>query len=139
MNVLGKCKMTMELHGWKIQHQFIVTNVKEDAILGFDFLEEHQVRWNWTTRTLEVDQEQFPCKMGDMTTKVHRIITQQLSIIPPNSEMIVSGFVKDKIGHRTMGILARISSSHSSSNHEETEEQCAYSGYQCKPETRGNP
>ena len=105
MNVLGKCKLTMELHGRKIQHQFIVTNVKEDAILGFDFLEEHQVRWNWTTRTLEVDQEQFPCKMGDMTTKVHRIITQQLSIIPPNSEMIVSGFVKDKRGHGTMGII----------------------------------
>ena len=54
-------------------------------ILGFDFLDEHQVRWNWTTKTLEVDQEHIPCKMGDMTTKVHRIITQQLSIIPPNS------------------------------------------------------
>ena len=60
MNVLGKFKLTMELHGRTIQHLFIVTNVKEDAILGFDFLEEHQVKWNWTTKTLEVDQEQFP-------------------------------------------------------------------------------
>ena len=105
MNVLGKCRLTMELHGKKIQHPFIVTNVKEDAILGFDFLEEHQVRWNWTTKTLEVDKELFPCKMGRMTTKVHRILTHQHSIIPPNSEMIVPGIVIDKKRTGGMGII----------------------------------
>ena len=43
--------------------------------------------------------------MGCMTTKVHRIVTQKLSIILPNSEIILAGFVKDKSGHGTMGII----------------------------------
>ena len=54
---------------------------------------------------MKVDREEFPCKMGCMTTKVHQIITLKLSIIPPNSEMIMSGLVKDKKGHETMGII----------------------------------
>ena len=105
MNVLGKCQLTLELHGKRMNHSFIVTNVKEDAILGFDFLREHQVRWSWMKKTLQVDREHFPCKMGIMTTKVRRIITQKQSVIPPNSEMIVSGTVMDRKGTGTIGII----------------------------------
>ena len=50
-------------------------------------------------------QEHFPCNMGGMTTKTHRIITLQQSIIPPNTEMIVSAIVIDKNGTGTMGII----------------------------------
>ena len=103
--MLGKCQLTLDLHGKQMQHSFIINNNKEDDILGFDFLQEHQVRLKLNKEDITCQKRTFSMQDGRMTTKVHRIITQQQSIIPPNSEMIVSGTVIDKKGTGTIGII----------------------------------
>ena len=80
-------------------------NVREDAILGFDFMEEHQVGWDWTRKTLNVDREHLPCKMGWLTTKVCRIITKAQRVIPPHSELVIAGIIIDKTKNATTGVI----------------------------------
>ena len=43
MRVLGKYSLSKEVQGKRIQHPFIVTIVQEEAIQGYDFMEELQV------------------------------------------------------------------------------------------------
>ena len=95
LNIRGKVTVPVHIGTEVVMHDFLIADIEEEAILGYDFMKKHQVEWNWKGQTLNIAQTSIPCNMEHqhIPHRIARISTKGPVIIPPRSEVIVTGIV----------------------------------------------
>ena len=89
------------------EHEFLLADIKDDGILGMDFLTKHKYDVLLSREYLLLNREKIPCfyKKGDNQVSCCRIVVSEKVIIPSESEIIVPGKVIDGIDRNSVGIL----------------------------------
>ena len=92
MNIKGQIEVPVHVGEEMLYHNFLIADIEEEAIMGFDFMKKHKVEWTWADQTLQICQSKIPCDMDPESTprRVARISTRTSMIIPPRSEVIIS-------------------------------------------------
>ena len=98
--VRGQVALEIELEGQFYVHQFIVIDVKEDIILGMDFLVKHQVDIDWRRGVLTLRGEEVrrarKYSLGDK--KVRRVTTKKEIIVPAGTQCRIEARIEKKAG-----------------------------------------
>lgn len=89
--VRGQVILELAIGNQYYLHQFLVLDVKEDIILGLDFVQRYEVGWNWCQGTLTLrGRETVAFKrynMGD--SKSWRLATAEATRVPAKSIAVV--------------------------------------------------
>ena len=95
MNIKGQTEVPAHVGEEMLYHNFLIAEIEEEAIMGFDFMKKHKVEWTWADQTLHICQSKIPCDMDPESKprRVARISTKTSMIIPPRSEVIISGII----------------------------------------------
>lgn len=67
-----------------------VAPIADDLLLGFDFLDEHDVTIN-TRRGLEIKEKRVDCHVDRKQDKVSRVLVSETTTIPSSSEALILG------------------------------------------------
>jgi hypothetical protein len=73
-----------------LHHKFLVADVKEQAILGMDFLERHGALMNFKTAELIIGRQRLPCVTQDGRAIVARVYLAKDTTIPSQAETITT-------------------------------------------------
>lgn len=103
----GKVNLKVLIGKCFYEHEFLLADIKDDGILGMDFLTKHKCDVLLSREYLLLNREKIPCfyKKGDNQVSCCRIVVSEKVIIPPESEIIVPGKVIDGIDRNSVGIL----------------------------------
>ena len=92
LSTTGECELDIQIGSEIVRQKFIVADIKEEGILGYDFCRNHKAEWKWGQDDLEMVCE---CNQKMKSLRVARIVTTQKVQVPPSSEVIVTGKVID--------------------------------------------
>ena len=56
MNIKGQIEVPVHVGGEMLYHKFLIADIEEEAIMGFDFMKKHKVEWTWADQTLQICQ-----------------------------------------------------------------------------------
>ena len=103
----GKVNLKVLIGKCFYEHEFLLADIKDDGILGMDFLTKHKCDVLLSREYFLLNREKIPCfyKKGDNQVSCCRIVVSEKVIIPPESETIVPGKVIDGIDRYSVGIL----------------------------------
>lgn len=97
-NVRGQVILEIAIGDQYYIHQFLVVDVREDVILGLDFLQRYQVDWSWQRGTLTLKGHEAVAfknyKLGDSCSRRLETLTQ--TRVPPNSMAVVDTKIRAK-------------------------------------------
>ena len=99
MNIREQAEVPVHVGEELLYHNFLIADIAQEAILGFDFMKAHRVEWKWTDEILQISQSSVPCDMNHEYTprRVTRISTQNPTVNPPRSEVIIPGIVRHRL------------------------------------------
>ena len=101
----GEVELDVQLGTDIARQKFIIADIVEDGILGFDFCKAHQAEWKWADDELHLDVK----KSSENTTyekgRVARITTRRVVIVPPRSEIVTVGIIQGKEGIPEIGMI----------------------------------
>lgn len=71
----------------------LIADIKNDGILGLDFLTSHNCQLDMMTKNLNINGEIVPCRHTNNTSVFTscRIEIKQNVLVPPETEMIIIG------------------------------------------------
>lgn len=89
---LGNCKVPLEMNGVIVHHEVWVTDIKNEDILGFDFMSKHKCNISMKDLSLSIhDKGTISLHLSPIDTGCCRVMIAEGTTIPANSEPIVSG------------------------------------------------
>ena len=62
--IWGQISLTICVGPERLKQTFLVADLEESAILGYDFLHSHQVEWMWKDQSLRISKTVVPCNMN---------------------------------------------------------------------------
>ena len=103
LKTTGEVELDIGIGDEIVRQKFIVAQVKEQAILGFDFCRSHQAEWRWKDKELTLHGK-------DKCREVHegqaaRVTTGRVITVPPRCEVIVNGIVENATEAATVGLV----------------------------------
>ena len=101
----GKIEVDVLLGRQKIVHEFLIADIKQDGILGIDFLMMNSCDIFLSKGYMNVHGEKVPCFLNRSETNCCRIALAETVEVPPESEIIVQGKPLDAINRNSVGIL----------------------------------
>ena len=105
------------IHGWsdvqlgvgtlELPHRMLVADIKDDCILGFDFLKKHSCVVDFSEDVLTIHNQQVPLQRPKQTTPLTccRVTLEKSVDIPPMSEVVTSGRVLDRPSNMVWGVV----------------------------------
>ena len=107
MDIRGQVEVPVHVGEELLYHNFLIADIEEEAVLGFDFMKIHQVEWEWADETLTISKTKVPCDMNHLyhPRRVARISTRSPTVIPPRSEVIIPGIVHRRPDGTATGII----------------------------------
>ena len=99
----GEVELDIAIGEEIVRQKFIIANIKEEGILGFDFCQNHQAEWRWKDKELTLRTE-FT-KDQKETAKVARITTKEEVEVPARCEIITSGIIEHAHEAADIGII----------------------------------
>lgn len=89
----GKADLLIEIGNHKMQHSVLLADIKNDVILGVDFMEKHKCDVLLSKNCLSINGHKVQCfQISDLNVPTCcRIAIDQQVTVPPESEMIVQG------------------------------------------------
>ncbi|XP_069106987.1 uncharacterized protein [Argopecten irradians] len=104
---LGKCKLNIELGDMELEQEFLIADIKQNGIIGLDFMAAHSVDILLNKNCLTIKGKHVQCfRFQDGTEfTCSRVCISEDVNIPPNSEIIVPGRFVDPICRDTTAIL----------------------------------
>ena len=102
---LGKADVEIKLDSDTFKHEILLSEIKDTAILGMDFLRLHGIDVLFSKGCLKVKSVTIPCftRKGDI--KCTRISVVEMVHIPPENEMIIKGRAVSPISYDSVGIV----------------------------------
>ena len=52
MNITGQIEVPVHVGEEMLFHNFLIAEISEEAIMGYDFMKKHKVEWTWADQTL---------------------------------------------------------------------------------------
>lgn len=94
----GKCCLDIVLGSQKLTHQFLIADIKQNGILGLDFITKHYVNILPSKNCLTVKGENVQCirYKDEIEPACTRVSLDEEIVFPPKSE-IVSGKIPDPV------------------------------------------
>ena len=93
LTTIGEVEIDVQLGDDIIRQKFIVAELKEEGILGFDFCRSHQAEWRWTDKQLTL-KPQVQVRHTEEETQVGRVVTSERIRVPARCEIMVRGIVE---------------------------------------------
>ncbi|KAI5718730.1 hypothetical protein M8J77_025938 [Diaphorina citri] len=85
--VYGEIEVTMQLGNVKMRHTFVVADIVDDCILGFDFMMDHGVSMDFGDSTMIIGNAVIPMTVGSIES-CNALRTAVNETLPPPSEFI---------------------------------------------------
>ncbi len=101
----GEIELDVQTGDDIVRQKFIVADIWEDGILGFDFCKNHQAEWRWRDNQLKLGAERQEETESYMEGRVARITTKQLTVIPAKSEIVTSGILEHATECAEIGLV----------------------------------
>ena len=104
---LGKAEMEITVGKHKIDHEFLIADIKQDGILGLDFLIANKCDIVFSQGYITLRGEKIPCYFNSDNSKPTccRVAVGETVVVPPETEVIVSGKALDVISNDCVGML----------------------------------
>ncbi|MEW8546534.1 MAG: reverse transcriptase domain-containing protein [Candidatus Thiodiazotropha sp.] len=104
---LGKTEIEITLGSQKLLHEVLIADVKNDGILGMDFLTKHSCDMFLSKNHLLLNGEKIACFRSSVEAipTCSRIAIFETVEVPPECEMIVKGRALDRVDSSGTGIL----------------------------------
>ena len=58
----GYIEIFGKLRHWRYDHRFLVADIREDVLVGIDFLEQYQATINFRTAELQIGRHRLSCQ-----------------------------------------------------------------------------
>ena len=129
----GEVELDIQIGDDIVRQKFIIADIKEEGILGFDFCKNHQAEWRWKDNQLKLGGELETDDSSSIPGRVARITLKQLTVTPSKSEIVTSGILEHAKDCEEMGLIQP--QSHFLETHQigvaavlarERRKQCAY-------------
>ena len=91
--VLGEVEVELELERLTLKVRFLVSNNISEIMLGFDFLKQHGIRWDFQKRTIKLNGHEIALCSSRETSWVRKLVLSYDVRIPPRSEVNLPGTV----------------------------------------------
>ncbi|CAC5389689.1 Retrovirus-related Pol polyprotein from transposon 297 [Mytilus coruscus] len=103
----GKVKLNIQIGKYSYDYEFLLAEIKDNGILRMDFLTKNKCDLMLSKGYMMLYKERIPCfsNYGDKQNACCRISLNDNVVIPPESEMMVSGKVIDGIPMNLSGIV----------------------------------
>ena len=99
----GEVQIDVQIGEEIIRQNFILADIKEQGILGFDFCQNHQAEWRWKEKEITLNTSHYNRLITD--SKISRISLRDNVDIPARSEIIVSGILSHASEVHTTGMV----------------------------------
>ena len=96
VSVLGRVRIDLVIGNFSYDAEFLVANVEAPVVLGMNFLTEHNAILDAAAKTLSLNGQSFLCKSEGEMPSVFKVTLPEAIIVPPNSEVIVTGLLEGK-------------------------------------------
>ena len=105
--IRGWSKMELVLGRLKTTHNMVVADIKDECILGTDFLTPHQCVVDLKNNTLTVGREQVPLRMPRQVTILTccKVTLEDCVDLPPFSETVTYASIQHRPSSMVWGIL----------------------------------
>ncbi|MCG8078443.1 MAG: retropepsin-like domain-containing protein, partial [Candidatus Thiodiazotropha taylori] len=103
----GKANVELRLGSQTLIHDVLFADVKNDGILGMDFLTKHRCDMFLTKNHLLLNGEKIACFRSsvDVIPTCSRIAVIETVKVPPECEIIVKGRPVDRVDEHSIGVL----------------------------------
>ncbi|MCG8047770.1 MAG: reverse transcriptase family protein, partial [Candidatus Thiodiazotropha endolucinida] len=103
----GKAEVEITLGSQKLSHEMLFADVKNDGILGMDFLTKHRCDMFLSKNHLVLNGEKIACFRSsvDALPTCSRIVILETVEVPPECEIIVKGRPLDRVDGNSIGVL----------------------------------
>jgi hypothetical protein len=88
---IGKIMLDIRLKNHIFTHEFLLANIKDEAILGMDFFMKHNVDLLFSKSCMKIKGDFIPCFTNRGDPKCCQISVAETVEIPPQSEKIIKG------------------------------------------------
>lgn len=105
LNTTGEVELQIQLDKNVVRQKFIVADIEEEGILGFDFFKMHQAEWRWSDNELILGDVQGQIREVPPIGRIARVTTKDMVIVPPRSEIVTSGIIQGKVDIPKEGII----------------------------------
>ena len=104
---LGRAEVEIVLGSQRLRHDVLFADVKNDGILGMDFLTKHHCDLFLSRNYLLLDGEKIVCFRStvDLMPTCSRVAILETVEVPPECEMLVLGKPLDVIDSNGVGVL----------------------------------
>jgi len=93
LTTAGEVELDVQIGKDIVRQKFIIADIREEGILGFDFCKNHKAEWRWKDGELKLGadtQETESYREG----RVARVTTRELTVIPAKSEIVTIGIIE---------------------------------------------
>ena len=90
----GEIELDIQLGEEIVRQRFIVADIKEDGILGFDFCRNHQAEWRWQNKELTLAKNSESVRQILSQVQKTRVVTGKEVIVPDRCEILISGILE---------------------------------------------
>ena len=106
-SILGKTTVTVETGSQKVQQNVLIASIENDGILGMDFLTTHHCDLMLTQLCMKLNDEKIRCfpNSREAQPTCCRVAISEYVEIPPETEVVVQGFVTGTIDRKKTGIV----------------------------------
>ena len=104
---LGKTTVTVEIGSQRVQQNVLIASIENDGILGMDFLTTHHCDLMLTQLCMKLNGEKIRCfpNSREAQPTCCRVAISEYVEIPPETEVVVQGFVTGTIDRKKTGIV----------------------------------
>ena len=103
----GKTELELGIGKQKLKPTVLIADIENGRILGMDFLKAYRCDLVLTRQIIKINGEEILCFANSRNVKhtCCRVAVLEPTVIPPESETIVSGYTKGIIDKRGTGLI----------------------------------
>lgn len=104
---LGKAMVNIQIGGQRFEHEIWIANIKNEGIMGADFLEKNHCDILFSERILKINGEKVDCFTVNQSDSLqcYRIRISETTGIPPLSESVIPGHCNREVKLNTPAVL----------------------------------
>ena len=101
----GEVELDVQIGTDIVRQKFIIADIQEEGIWGFDFFSNQQAEQRWAENELHLGTKNTESTSERNIGKVARITTRNVVIVPPQCEVVTSGIIQGKVGIPEVGMI----------------------------------
>ena len=101
----GSCTVDICFGNVEVQHEVLIADIDPEALLGSDFMSQHQCVLDYGKGVIHLKGESLPYRERLNALSICRVQVSQTQVIPPGKEFILPGKLKRRGNHGNYGMI----------------------------------